>query len=178
MSIPVFLSYDFLIQKALREIERLRQAENDLDVTTAMDHALNAALTVYHLLEWRQNPTGLSKEKLKDVFDTAGKKIKSAHDLCAEVDTPEIYLLHGIVTHTKHVTVSTPMPNKDTAADYIPAYDDDIEYMETENGDKIGTESDLFIVTENSKITILFGSDIALNVLETVMQTFGGERSS
>ena len=172
MSTPVLLNYNLLIQKAQREISRLREAEHNLDVTTALDHALNAAFTVYHLLEWRQNPTGFSKEELNDTLKESGKITKSAHGLCKEVNSIEMHLLHGIVTHTKHVTVSKPIPNKDTAPDYNPAYEDNIEYIVTENGDRLVTESGLSVITENSNIVIYFGNQIALTVLETAIKEF------
>lgn len=62
------LNYNNFIDKAKREIDRLRKAENELDPVAALDHALNAAFTVYHLLEWRQNPSSLSEKELKSLF--------------------------------------------------------------------------------------------------------------
>ena len=47
-------SYDSLILKAKREITRLIQAELNFTEEVAIDHALNAAFTIYHLIQWGQ----------------------------------------------------------------------------------------------------------------------------
>lgn len=76
---------------------------------------LNAALTVYHLLEWRPNPTGLSKEKLKDMFDKSGKKLNQLmtyaprlillNYICCMQSLPEFELM-TLNDHWPNITVN------------------------------------------------------------------------
>ncbi len=159
------LNYEALKLKAHREIDRLKQAENNMDTFEAMDHALNAAFTIYHLLEWRENPFGLTEEKL-------GEKVPGAYRKCKQLKDPYFNLLHGIVTHTKHTTVSTLLPDKTSAPLHVPTYEDDIGYICTESGDKIITECGQNIVTEGSKIIVYFGEEIAKHILEQTLQEF------
>ena len=46
-------SFEEMRDKLKREIDRLRAAEAVQDQSSAMDHALNAAFSGYHFLEWR-----------------------------------------------------------------------------------------------------------------------------
>lgn len=165
----VLLNYKNLIDKAQREIGRLKQAENECDIIAALDHALNAAFTVYHLLEWRQNPSGTSKEELKK----AGIQTCGAQAVCTKIDKSEFDVLHGIVTHTKHATVSSwPRSNEHNPVQYKPKCDDHTVFMVTENGQPMITESEQLIITENSEIIIYFGESIALKILEKAMEEF------
>lgn len=61
-------SYIELKKKAHREIDRLKDAESKLDELTAIDAALNAAFTIYHLIEWREHEkqTDLNKKNSTD----------------------------------------------------------------------------------------------------------------
>lgn len=86
-------SYDNLIEKAKRELDRLRKAENDeLNSEDALDHALNAAFTIYHLLLWKEkhfNPGSTETE----------------HKLCQEMNDENFNMLHSVVTYNKHASV-------------------------------------------------------------------------
>ena len=159
------LNYEALKLKANREIARLRQAESRMEIVEAIDHALNAAFTVYHLLEWRENPSGLTKDEL-------GRKVPGAYGLCKKLKDPYFNLLHGIVTHTKHTTISTQLPDENSAPQHIPVYKEDIGYICTKSGDKILTECGHNIVTENSKIIVYFGEEIAKHVLDQTLKEF------
>ena len=166
------LNYNNFIDKAKREIDRLRKAENELDPVAALDHALNAAFTVYHLLEWRQNPSSLSEKELKRLLKSEGMTFKTAHILCKEFNSPEMNLLHGIVTHTKHATVSSLLPDKNSAPTYKPSYEDNIGYIVTEDGERLVTESGTSIVTSQSTVTVYFGEGVALSILERAIAEF------
>lgn len=172
MNIPLLLNYNNLIDKAQREINRLRTAENELDAVSALDCALNAAFTVYHLLEWRQNPSGLTTNELEDALKKSGEKPKSAHQLCKEVNKFEMNLLHGIVTNTKHATVSRPIPDIENAPSYKPRCEENIFHIVTEDGKRIVTESGNSVVTSDSKVIVYFGDSIALDILKAAIKEF------
>lgn len=101
-----------------------------------------------------------------------GGKVPGAYRKCKQLKDPYFNLLHGIVTHTKHTTVSTLLPDKTSAPLHVPTYEDDIGYICTESGDKIITECGQNIVTEGSKIIVYFGEEIAKHVLEQTLQEF------
>lgn len=101
-----------------------------------------------------------------------GKDYKSAHKLCKEINSFELHLLHGIVTHTKHATVSRLLPDKDNAPPYKPVCEEDISYIVTEDGKRIVTEVDNPIVSSDSKVTIYFGESVALSILERAIMEF------
>lgn len=81
-------------------------------------------------------------------------------------------LLHGIVTHTKHATVSSLLPDKDNAPTYKPSYEDNIGYIVTEDGKRLVTESGASIVTSQSTVTVYFGESVALSILERAITEF------
>src|SRR4051812_32144327 len=91
------LDYNNFVAKAWREIHRLKNAEQALNTVDVLDFAYNAAFTVYHLLEWRQNPTGLPEDELRIIFKKNGKELKSAKALCKDIKKFEMNLLHEIV---------------------------------------------------------------------------------
>lgn len=86
-------TYAEMREKLKREIGRLRSAESARDETAAMDHALNAAFTAYHLLEWQAKEASPS--------DT-----QNARTLLNAQNNADLELLHDIATRTKHVTIS------------------------------------------------------------------------
>ena len=153
-SVEIF-SYDELKKKAQREITRLDKAENNMDEITAADHALNAAFTIYHLLEWREKTTDPSSKH-------------GAHSLCQRINNSALNILHSVVTRNKHVTVSKPL----SANDCTPKIEENINLMCTEDGEPISTEDNQPMVTEDSKITIYFGNEQALPLLKEALKEF------
>jgi hypothetical protein len=86
-------SYMGLHKKAHREIDRLITSENSMDIISSVDHALNAAFSIFHLLEW--------KDHLEQSADTQNKKPKPG--TCAKIAITSHYYycmmwLHGIST--------------------------------------------------------------------------------
>lgn len=155
-------SYMGLHKKAHREIDRLITSENSMDIISSMDHALNAAFSIFHLLEW--------KEHLDQSADTQSKKIK-ARDLCTNSNNKSLLLLHDVVTRNKHVTVSAPMH----PGDIEPKIEEDCNFICTQSGDYLVTEDNRRLVTEGSKITVYFGDEIATNVLSEALGYFNAE---
>ena len=148
-------SYAELKKKAKREITRLDKAENSMDEITAADHALNAAFTIYHLLEWREKTTDPSSKH-------------GAHSLCKNINNAALNILHSVVTRNKHVTISKPL----YANDCNPTVEENINFICTEDGKPISTEDNQPLVTEDSKITIYFGDEQALLILKEAMKEF------
>lgn len=85
-------SYENLKAKAKREIRRLKEAEK-CDGTSPIDHALNAAFSIYHLIEWKYNITAH-----KYIVGKNGNQSVSNND--------GLKILHDIVTYHKHAAVS------------------------------------------------------------------------
>jgi len=149
-------SYDELKKKACREIERLNKAEqNLLDEQTAIDHALNAAFSIYHLIQWGQNAGAL----------TITNKARDYVDQCTNQG---LKILHDVVTCNKHVTVSKPAHKATTT----PRIEDNIVHLTTQDGSIITTENGRHLITEGSNIKVYFGNLEALAVLVDAMTEF------
>lgn len=153
-TIDIF-SYNQLANKAKREISRLTLSKESMDEITAIDYALNAAFTIFHLLEW--------KEKIEN----PNSKV-SARDLCEKSKNVSLKLLHDVVTHTKHARVSKPF----STGDYSPNIEDNITDITTEDGLVLAFENMQTLVTENSNIKVYFGEEPALLVLEEALSYF------
>ena len=138
-------SYEEKKDKADRELLRLKQAEDSLDENNAKDHAMNAAYSIYSLLDWKQK----------------SKNQASATKICKETSLLELIILHHIVTYDKHAESS-----------YIKSYQDtrihvkkDLDCIETEDGDPIIDATNQHLYTENSYLKILFRDREASDVL-------------
>ncbi len=83
------LSYSYLKDKAAREIDKLEEAQKELDKQKATDAALNAAFSVFHLLRWKdkESPTPTQKGE---------------RELAKDSGNPHLGLLNDIVSHNKH----------------------------------------------------------------------------
>lgn len=142
-------SYRSLINKLDREISRLIEAEMRLEEENAVDHALNAAFTGFHLLEWQDkqfNPVSSVKSR----------------DLLTKKNNPDLNLLHDIVSKTKHVTISNS-PHK--AAIDVKVTLTTVCHVEHRDG--------INIAVPNSKRTFVkFGDDYAYMVLTRVFGLF------
>jgi hypothetical protein len=149
-------SYEELKAKAFREIKRLEKAEIGME-EHVIDHALNAAFTVYHLLQWKNktaNPNSNTKE----------------HELCEKSQNDALKMLHAIVTCNKHVTVTNAHYKKDFEVKVSAA---DVSYFVTEDGnDYLTTEDGNRFVTEDSRFVIKFDDKKALDVLNEAMTEF------
>lgn len=148
-------TYNELKNKANREIERLIKAEMALDQQSSIDFALNAAFTIYHLIEWRQ------KLQNPDI------KIK-VHDFIMATTNQGLKVLHNVVTCNKHVTVTVKAYLNDTT----PQLENNISYIITEDGEKMTTENDVCLATEESNIKVYFGELEAEAVLKDSLCEF------
>lgn len=148
-------SYDELRKKARREIDRLAVAEKNLDQEEAIDHALNAAFTIFHLIEWGQKEGKLNNtNKARDYVDQcANQGLKALHD---------------VATRNKHVTVSKPAHTALTT----PRSEENIMRLTTEAGDIITTEDGRHLITEESNINVYFGNLEALIILKDAISEF------
>ena len=155
-------NYHDLKKKAHREINRLIKAEEDIDEEAAIDFALNAAITIFHLLEWRDkniNPNSKTK----------------ARDLCEKSNSEALKLLHDIATHTKHVKVSNPASSQNDHNPQGGVNEGCLSINSTDgeglllinDGDSLGF---LEIRTPTGKI--YFGDKLAVDVLQEAMSEF------
>ncbi|WP_133140737.1 hypothetical protein [Legionella genomosp. 1] len=155
-------SYMGLHKKAQREIDRLITSENGMDIISSVDHALNAAFSIFHLLEWKDN--------LNQSANAQAKKPKARY-LCEKSNNKSLLLLHDVVTRNKHVTVSSPLHSSDIE----PKIEEDCNFLCTQSGDYLVTEDNRRLVTEGSKIIVYFGDEIATNVLSDALGYFNAE---
>lgn len=125
-----------------------------MDEIAAIDHALNAAFTIYHLLEW--------KEKTKNPDSKKG-----ARNIANGADG-NFQILHDIVTCNKHVRVDREFHSK-TPCVY---YNDKVNYLTTEDGIHLFTENGENLITEDSKIVVNFDNEPARNILESAIKEF------
>lgn len=147
-------SYDELREKARREIRRLTQAIDSLEPHAAVDHALNAAFTIYHLIEWAHDEGRLSKTSTRAY-------IKNTSNLGLKV-------LHDVVTRNKHVRVDSPAYDRTIS----PKLEDNVTYLATEDEQIMITEDGNRMVTENSNIAIYFGDQEAVSTLHDALSEF------
>ncbi len=148
-------TYEELKIKAKREIDRLIKSQIDLDETSSMDHALNAAFTIYHLVEWRektQTPIGN----------------RSAHKIVKDIKNKGLQILHNVVTCNKHVSVTHNFYGNETP----PSLEDDIEFITTEDGETLTTEDNSSLATEDSRVEVYFGTLLATEVLNDALREF------
>lgn len=93
--------------KAEREILRLKEAldygekDDPARRQDIFDHTINAAITIYHLLEW------ILPEEEED-----RKALVASHE--------EFQKLHDVATYFKHSKVSRPQSNKDHETKFRP----------------------------------------------------------
>lgn len=154
LNVDIF-SYGALKQKAQREIERLIQAETNLNKEAAVDNALNAAFTIYHLIQWRQ------------AAQNPHIKIK-VHEFIMGTANQGLKILHSVVTCNKHVTVTEPAYSGATN----PQLEDSTEHITTEDGRRITTEGGTPLVTEESGIKVYFGNEKAITTLHDALSEF------
>lgn len=76
------LSLDSMILKAHREILRLLDAEENRNIENALDNALNAAFTIYHLLDW--------------IIKEHSPKTKT-HDFCKKTDSWQLLRISNML---------------------------------------------------------------------------------
>ena len=148
------LTYNELKNKARREVNRLVKSQTDLDEQSSIDNALNAAFTIYHLIQWRQEEKNLPKIKV--------------HDFMKDTKNNGLKVLHDIVTHQKHVIVTVKFYHGETN----PHFKSDIRYMTTEEGNTMITEDGSSLITEESKIEVYFGEERAVDILQDAMNEF------
>jgi len=151
-----YFSYEKLKEKARREIRRLIEAEKKLEEENVMDYALNAAFSVYHLLQWRDKTSNPESNK-------------TAHELCKEAKNQGLIMLHGIVTCNKHMTVGDSLSDRTHLDVAVSA---NINHLVTEKGDFLVTEKGDYIVTEDSKVVVKFDDKKAVEVLNEAMKEF------
>ncbi|BCA93815.1 hypothetical protein TUM19329_01760 [Legionella antarctica] len=148
-------TYIELKNKAEREIERLIKSELILDQEASIDHALNAAFTIYHLIQWRQDKQN-SEIKIK------------VYDFIMSTKNQGLKVLHNVVTCNKHVSVTT----KAYFAETDPRLENNIGNILTEDGHIMTTEDDVCFVTEESNIKVYFGDLEAVTVLKGALREF------
>ena len=148
-------SYEELKQKAQREIDRLIEAEKKMNTIDAMDAALNAAFTIYHLLEWQDKTQNPASDK-------------SANSILKEMNNIFLNTLHDLVTRQKHMIVGS---KKITATPEINRQDNR-SFLVTMDGRSLTDEAGASLVTTGSKIVIYFDDEVAVNVLNAALQTF------
>lgn len=124
---------------------------------------LNAAFSIFHLLEW--------KEHLEQSAVVQNKKPK-ARDLCKNSNNKSLLLLHDVVSRNKHVTVSAPLH----PSDIEPKVEEDCNFLCAQSGDYLVTEDNRSMVTEGSKVTVYFGDEIATNILSEAFGYFNAEK--
>lgn len=148
----IFL-YSELVQKLNREISRLIAAEEEHAGEDALDHALNAAFTGFHLLEWENQ------------HNHPGNRT-SARDLLSAKNNISLNLLHDIVTCTKHMTISNS------------AYGQAVNVRTSVSSETVTTGGGQDIVTVGGEpVTVTstyvkFGERRAREVLNEVLQIF------
>lgn len=143
-------TYDELKKKAYRDINRLSESQNALDKLSSIDHALNAAFTIYHLVQWR-NP-----------------EIKKVSDFVKKCSNDNIKRLHNVVIMHKHAEVRW----KATTDKTDPRLENNITYLALEQGGSLLKENGSKIVTEDSKVEVWFGDYPAIDVLNGAMKEF------
>ncbi|WP_412754903.1 hypothetical protein [Legionella donaldsonii] len=148
-------AYEALKEKAHREIDRLRVSQRNLDSVSAIDHALNAAFTIYHLIQWRHE------------HFSPGQKIK-VHDFISSTKNKGLKILHNIVTANKHVTVTVKFYQEDTTPQIV----DNIIFICAGDGSILTTGDGKKICSGDSKIDIFFGKKLAVNVLNEALKEF------
>lgn len=151
-------AYQQLIEKAEREVARLDKAESEFDVHV-LDHALNAAFSVFHLLEWRQKNDNPAVER-------------KAFKLLEDAKNPSLNLLHDIVTFNKHAKVGesqhqAPLNVRTSADINYFALEDGSGLLLTEAGDKL--------LLEDSRLVVKFDDQKALDVLRKALKEFKGD---
>lgn len=158
-------SYEILKEKAKREIDRLKNAEQNNNDMDAIDHALNAAFTIYHLLEWEDNCC-----PKKSLYACRGEerknKTKSSH---ADFD-----LIDAIVTCQKHMTIRNHY--KEHLDENARTANFNVEKMytiiSTEDVIPLCTEDMRPICQEGYTIKVYFGEKNAVEVLENSFALF------
>jgi len=151
-------TYENLKEKAQREIARLENAELAMD-KHVVDYALNAAFTVYHLLQWKD----------KESDENSNKK---AGTLCEESNNPALKMLHNIVTCTKHVKVDNPKHPTDIN---ISPEENITEYAAEDGVTKYVAEDGITqYITEDSKLAVKFDDKKALDILREALKEFDG----
>lgn len=158
LSTDIF-SYGWLKEKAKREIRRLVESENCANETDALDNALNAAFSIYHLIQWKD----------KEANPSSSKKV---HELLEGAENNGLKTLHSVVIRNKHVTVTAKFNDNDGSL----KIKDDCECLCTEDGEQMAAEDGQPLVTEDSKITVYFDNEEALIVLNEAMQAFCGNK--
>ncbi|MFZ4541017.1 MAG: hypothetical protein ACOYNL_04295 [Rickettsiales bacterium] len=148
-------SYQHLKKKAEREISRLEQAEKDLD-KNAIDHALNAAFSVYHLLEWKDKTANLNSKT-------------KAQDLLKNKSDESLNILHDIVTFNKHAKLGAPQYGETFE---VRTSAKDVNFLTTQSGNFLTTQAGDRLILESSKLTVKFHTKKALDVLKTALADF------
>ena len=89
---------EHMVDKLEREIRRLDEAERDMADDNALDHAFNAALTGWHMIDWIQH---------SDLAPEAPTNKAGLNEYFIG-ECPQLGELHDITTRLKHITVSRP----------------------------------------------------------------------
>ncbi len=144
-------TYNSLKTKACRDIERLIKSEIALDVESSIDHALNAAFTIHHLVEWLPNQTKIS-----------------ANEFSKKSENYAIKLLRKIVTNQKHNVLTSRIYE----GDVTPMSEDFITDICFEEGECMLTEDNKNMITENSRIKVYFGEHEGETVLRDALSEF------
>jgi len=147
------INYDFMLAKAKREIKRLIKAQKTLKSKLAIDHAVNAASTVFHLIEWHQ----------KKYYPN--KKASRSFHICKHSKIEDFKTLHDIATFNKHATVTANLTGTFSSLSIT----EQISQIISENGEPILSETNSPLVTEDSKISVHFGDEEALKVLNNCL---------
>lgn len=155
----VVVDYEWLCQKANRELGKLWDAQLKRDRTQALDCALNAAMTIYHLLEWRHAG--------KD-----GATSQSARQLLQAENNPALNILHDVVTHTKHAHVSKAASGINLKGEVFIVQTGGVSYLKRsviESGKIEFAEEDM---AHQEIDVVMFGGEIAVGVLTQALEAF------
>ena len=148
-------TYQQLKEKAEREIARLEKGELSID-NDVLDHALNAAFSIYHLLEWRHQE------------DNSNVK-KKASKLLEEANSESLNLLHDIVTYTKHASVSKPQYQAELNVRVSAA---NVGFLLKEDGGYLLKEDGGRLMKDDSRLAVKFDNKEALEVLKKALLEF------
>ena len=147
MSSDIF-NFQYIKSKAYREIERLVKYETLMDKLNAVDSAINAAISVYHIMDW-QHQESYSHIKTKP------------HEICKNSNNNSLKILHYMANYSKHAKVSCQL----YWGDALPKINNNVECIVLESGEQICTENGAPMVTESSYLHVYFGEFRALELL-------------
>jgi hypothetical protein len=142
-----------LKEKASRDIDRFIIALSSRNFVESLDYALNAAFSIYHLLEWNEKKSN------------PGSK-KSSERIVKESNREDLKILHYIVTNIKHAECRQPFGYTGTNPKIVSP-----PFLCTEAGVPITAEDGVFITGEG-EFNVYFGEHEAIKILRSAMGFF------